>query len=110
MSAFGLPELPALPDITGTHSYPTSTSAIATPAVASGSGTLIPASVGGIPSPDVLFPKSGSDSGEEPSVIRSIVFIILGLLFIAAGIFSFREVRQTVVTTAKTAAKAAVVA
>lgn len=41
--------------------------------------------------------------------IQSIVVIILGLLFIAAGIFAFKEVRQTVITTGKTAAKVAMV-
>lgn len=39
--------------------------------------------------------------------LQSIVAIILGLLFVAAGIFAFREVRTTVISTGKTAAKVA---
>lgn len=41
--------------------------------------------------------------------LQSIVVIIVGLLFVAAGIFAFKEVRQTVITTGKTAAKVAMV-
>lgn len=41
--------------------------------------------------------------------LQSIVVIVVGLLLIAAGIFSFHEVRQTVIQTGKTAAKVAAV-
>lgn len=91
--------LPALPDITGNHSYPASTSST------SGSGTVsgtVKSAIGNV--------VTGGLSGALGLSVQSIVFIILGLLFIAAGIFAFREVRQTVVTTAKTTAKAALIA
>lgn len=42
--------------------------------------------------------------------LQRVVFIILGLLLIAAGIFAFKPVRETVVTTAKEGAKAAAIA
>lgn len=42
--------------------------------------------------------------------IQSIVFVLLGLLFLAGGIFAFREVRQTVIEGVKTGAKAAAAA
>jgi len=89
--------LPALPDITGNHSYPASTST-------SGSG----------PAPQPQQQPSDCKGTKVLGYclpnIQSIVFILLGLLLIAAGIFTFREVRQTVVSTAKTAAKVAAVA
>lgn len=61
-----------------------------------------------------LFGASGGLFGHLPGTdnfsIQSVVVILLGLLLIAAGIFSFREVRTQIITTVKTGAKAAAVA
>lgn len=56
----------------------------------------------------ILGAATGIPPSKVPS-LQSIVVIILGLLLIAAGIFAFKEVRQTVITTGKTAAKVAMV-
>lgn len=50
---------------------------------------------------------SGSGTNSGPSYISRIVIIILGLMLIAAGIFSFDKTRELVVEGAKAAAVAA---
>lgn len=87
----GLPPLPNLQPSTGDNTSPVSAPSvgkIALSVLTGGASDLI----------------GGTKNGFS---LQSIVAIILGLLLIAAGIFSFREVRQTVISTGKTAVKAA---
>lgn len=62
------------------------------------------ASLGGIPGPGSL---EEAITGKGGFSISSIVTILVGILFLAAGIFSFKGARDTIITTAKTAAVAA---
>lgn len=91
-----LPPLNPLPPIAGDNISPASSP-----------------SVGSVVTDAALNIASGGAYGAAKSVtklsVQSIVAILLGLLLIAAGIFSFREVRTTVIATGKTAAKAALV-
>ena len=83
--------LPALPDITGNSANPK------TPAASSDSGTSI-------------ISKAASIAFLGGMSVQSVVFIALGLLLIAAGIFAFKEVRSASVTAVKVGAKAAAAA
>jgi hypothetical protein len=66
---------------------------------------------------DALVNAFGKISGLEKSVetskenhvfgLQSIVIIVIGLILLAAGIFAFKDVRTTVISAGKTAAKAA---
>ena len=91
----GLPPLPGISNLGGSGSSQTSSQTQATsgassePSMASKLASF--ALFGGIP-------------------IQRVVVLVLGLLFIAAGIFAFKPVRETIVTTAKTGAKAAAAA
>jgi hypothetical protein len=85
-----------------------------TPAGTSTSGNSSPLLGGSTPAGAVagaiagtIFPGAGLLFGMPT---QRIVLIALGLLLIAAGIFAFRPVRETVIETAKTGAKAAAVA
>lgn len=49
-------------------------------------------------------------TGGSGITVQRVVMLIVGLLLIAAGIFSFKPVRETVIETAKTGAKAAAAA
>lgn len=90
-----LDSLPTLPDITGRSAYaPTSSGTSGSDIVSKTAAAVL---------------TGGATIGTKMT-IQSIVFVLLGLLFIAGGIFAFREVREAVVTTTKTAAKAAAAA
>lgn len=83
--------LPPLPSISDSQASVTPSPSVAS-TIASGisnavTGGVSSALLGGLP-------------------IQRVVVIVLGLLLIAAGIFAFKPVRETVVTSAKAAAMA----
>lgn len=81
-----LPSLPTLSDLA---------SSIAANQIVPGLGDAVALGTG-----------QATSSGTTSNLTRAIV-IILGLLFIAAGIFSFDKVREVIVQTGRTAATAA---
>lgn len=90
--------LPPLPDL-NQNNY-------VTPPVTGGVGKIVSDAAANVVTGGVY----GAIKAANPKFsIQSIVVIVVGLLFIAAGIFAFKEVRQTVITTGKTAAKVAMV-
>lgn len=98
-SNFGLPSLPALGSF-----IPAGGSSSDTPHDDSGPsiGSRVMGAIG-----DAATGGALSASG---LTVQRVVIVILGLLLIAAGIFAFKPVRETVVETAKTGAKAAAMA
>ncbi len=85
----GLPSLATLPSIMPSPSPATNSSgdSVASKIISSVASNLV---FGGIP-------------------VQRAVIILLGFLLIAAGIFAFRPVRETVISTAKAGATAAAV-
>lgn len=98
----GLTSLPPLPPL-GDNQSPSGVPSVGRIVLGAVTGGL-----SNLPGVSEIPAMIGKSTGANFS-IQSIVVIVLGLLFIAAGIFAFKEVRQTVVTTGKAAAKVAMV-